>query len=841
MTQEATEPLRLRGADGPTDPFDVPDEPGTAPQLSLRMKVGLEDMRHRLELGPQQMPRLGRDDRYEVRACLGRGGMGEVYLAHDRVLDREVALKVVAARYRHSRQLRIRLLREARSLARLHHPNVLEVYDVDTTSSGELVVSIALVKGTTLAQWQVGQSLSALLDKYLAAGRGLAAAHFAGIVHRDFKPANVLIGEPDERIVVADFGLAGELRSSAIDPSECNHDQLTGESLLGTFAFMAPELLAGQVGTPATDQYAFGVALWQASCGQLPFATHARTRVPERPRGMPRWLYRVLARALAPDPTHRHSGMQDVLDALERGRARPKIALVTLGLGLVVGLLAAGWSMRAAPSCTLLHSSWSDAHAARILELPGGRHASEVFAASAAALAERAERACSAPSPSSEALGERLCLERWRDELDRRIAAFELDPDLALLDLRAYEACSPKGPVLARPVREHLAAAEVHRFELEHEAGLAEVDAALALAPTHTTGCLEGTSPERAAALLERSQLESSRSNFVAARLAIAGARDELHGCSELGELGELWVRVNIVHAKLLALDLEQPEAAALVLDGSDVTLRRLGTSGTSYLDEQLAITAGFIALRSDQPDLAIAHFERALAMLGEQPGEQLEHAKLLIDIAGAHQQAGRSDAALRAYASAERIVEDRLGADHPHTLAYRGHLALGRLIAGDTRDVEAHERLVAELDDPAQRAALHHALSRHFTDLDPERALTHAWALAAELEQLPDLAPREQAGMLTEAGQMLAHADPTRSVAMLERALGLWQDLGARDEFDLAELCLAQAHLELGRTHVAEVHALALLERAPADPLVRELAQELVDQVSGSKTRSRN
>ena len=185
-----------------------------------------------------------------------------------------------------------RLLREARAMARLVHPNVVTVHEVGS-ASGRDYIAMELVEGETLAEWLRSERRSerAILEAFIGAGRGLAAAHAAGVVHRDFKPHNVLRSR-EGRIVVTDFGLAREAQDASApgpsawpdrsDPSIARTAEgskstplagitVTG-SLLGTPAYMAPEQWCGGAVTPATDQFAFCVALWEALHGERPFA-----------------------------------------------------------------------------------------------------------------------------------------------------------------------------------------------------------------------------------------------------------------------------------------------------------------------------------------------------------------------------------------------------------------------------------------------------------------------------------------------------------------------------------------------------------------------------------------
>ena len=175
-----------------------------------------------------------------IDGCTGAGGMGVVYLAFDSRLDRQVALKCVRDRRTEPQQL----LTEARLMAQLAHPNVVSVYDV-LEAHGQLFIAMELVPGRTLRQWSSSKrTWQQVVDCFLAAGEGLSAAHEAGIVHGDVKPANILVGN-DERVRVTDFGLAS---AGAAEPD--------GTPLRGTEAYLAPEQRAGSPCDRQCDQYA---------------------------------------------------------------------------------------------------------------------------------------------------------------------------------------------------------------------------------------------------------------------------------------------------------------------------------------------------------------------------------------------------------------------------------------------------------------------------------------------------------------------------------------------------------------------------------------------------------
>jgi predicted Ser/Thr protein kinase len=295
--------------------------------------------------------------RFRLERELGAGGMGVVHAAFDPDLERRIALKVLRSATAPA-EARDRLLREARAMARLSHPNVVTVHEVGT-AGGRDFVAMELIHGETLAEWLRAQPRppAEILDAFLAAGRGLAAAHAAGIVHRDFKPHNVLRSR-DGRIVVTDFGLAREAYGAL--PPALDQTLPTGVtasaasplvgltvtgSLLGTPAYMAPEQWQGGPVTPATDQFAFCVALWEALAGQRPYPgpmlDDLRAQVARGPAALdtsriPRRVRSLLRRGLDPDPARRWPSMKALLVHLVRGQRRPGVALAIAGGALAV-------------------------------------------------------------------------------------------------------------------------------------------------------------------------------------------------------------------------------------------------------------------------------------------------------------------------------------------------------------------------------------------------------------------------------------------------------------------------------------------------------------------------
>src|SRR5713226_4366130 len=325
--------------------------------------------------------------RYVVTEKLGGGGMGVVYAAHDPELDRKVAIKLMLPLLSDSGSAsegRARLLREAQAMARLSHPNVIAVHDVGTFGE-QVFIAMEYVEGSTLSQWfaERKRTWHEVLSIFKQAGRGLAAAHAAGIVHRDFKPDNVLVGD-DGRVRVLDFGLARAAEATDGAAPEVPDAQVSAgkrESagsgmlgvavtelgkLMGTPAYMAPEQLKGQLGDARTDQFSFCVALYQALYGELPFSGESvlalldeikrrgTKQAPESVR-VPSRLRKVLLRGLSPAREDRYESMDALLHELTR--RPPEIWRRSLGaLVLLAALFAIGRSVWPKPNTEQLRS-----------------------------------------------------------------------------------------------------------------------------------------------------------------------------------------------------------------------------------------------------------------------------------------------------------------------------------------------------------------------------------------------------------------------------------------------------------------------------------------------------
>jgi tetratricopeptide (TPR) repeat protein len=420
-----------------------------------------------------ELPRGAVLGRYTILDRVGGGGMAVVYAAYDPELDRKVAIKLLRPGVSGTDSLsggRGRLLREAQALARLSHPNVIAVHDVGSYAD-QVFVAVDLVDGVTLKQWLAARPrpFREVLAMYAQAGRGLAAAHAAGLVHRDFKPDNVIV-DHDERARVLDFGLvqalgqpvdgpSGDQVRAPDAPAPLTPDRLSALDvsltqsgmLMGTPAYMSPEQLRHGRTDARTDQFSFCVALHEALYGQRPFHSATlgeqiekmqRGEVPPPPRHgrVPRRIFEVLRRGLRVKPEERYPSMDALLAELGRDPAQrmrrlgAAAATVALLLGLVLAVRAS--ERRRSHQCRgaaeQLAQAWNAERREamrRAFAATGAPYAGDAFAHAAAALDDYARRweaaridACEATRVRGEQSEERLeqrvaCLDDRREEL----------------------------------------------------------------------------------------------------------------------------------------------------------------------------------------------------------------------------------------------------------------------------------------------------------------------------------------------------------------------------------------------------------------------------------------
>jgi tetratricopeptide (TPR) repeat protein len=363
-----------------SDAAGSPDQSTVVPSPSHLNTPALSEDNERAEPLPP-LERGALVDRYVVLELAGRGGMGNVYRAYDPQLDRAVALKLVRVGATSSSSAsRERLLREAQVLARLSHPNVVAVFDAGNVGD-HVYLAMEFVAGKTLRAWLQDSRRSAreILATFLAAGEGLAAAHRAGVIHRDFKPDNLIIGE-DGRVRILDFGIArADAEKAAAGPaaeatqkdtradgsvSPLSSPLTRAGAVLGTPRYMSPEQHSGTATDQRTDQFSFCMALYEALYGTLPFpaatvgelstaARQGRFLDPPADAKVPRWIRKVLLRGLAADPDARYPSMETLLHALRQDplSAWRRRTLVLAVLAVVGALGAQWWTTRPSQIC----------------------------------------------------------------------------------------------------------------------------------------------------------------------------------------------------------------------------------------------------------------------------------------------------------------------------------------------------------------------------------------------------------------------------------------------------------------------------------------------------------
>ncbi|MEM7152455.1 MAG: serine/threonine-protein kinase [Myxococcota bacterium] len=435
----------------------------------LDARLALAQLREQL-FGRPSAVQIGR---FRLLRLLGRGAHGRVFEAEDGELRRTVALKLLSPEHGEASRPPTQL-REARSLARLSHPHVVEVFDTGVHEQ-QLWIAMELVRGVTLAQWaeqhppggrERFDRVCTILDE---AAAGLAAAHERGLIHRDFKPANVLVGN-DGRVRVADFGLA---RAGA-NPGDSlvsgwSHPSMSMTRIAGTPRYMSPEQLRGDPVDAASDQFGFAVTAWELVFGEHPFAgvspldlaEDPDLRPQEQPESslVPAPFTRALRRALSPTPAARFASMQELRRALKR-RPTPRRWWVLAGAVVTAGALGLGWTT--APSVTPVTCHEDTARArfatvwspARRSTLQASLQATD--ADGAAALVGRIERQVERYADAWVEQDLATCRARWVDEsiddarFDARAAC--LRDGLSTLSALLARLETPDTPAVARAI-----------------------------------------------------------------------------------------------------------------------------------------------------------------------------------------------------------------------------------------------------------------------------------------------------------------------------------------------------------------------------------------------------
>jgi tetratricopeptide (TPR) repeat protein len=726
--------------------------------------------------------------RYQIRGLLGAGAMGVVYKAHDPELDRSVALKLLHPELASDDAVAsAHLLAEAQALAKMRHPNVVTVYDAGT--HGDLVfVAMELVDGHTLRQWLAARrSWREVARLFVAAGHGLAAAHALGIVHRDFKPENVLIGDAGE-VCVSDFGLARPVGS--------------GGEIAGTPKYMAPEQRAGGASDPGADQYSFCVAFEEALEG---------TRAPA-------WVRAIIKRGRSKDPAARFASIDALLAQLRKQSSRRRRGLVVLAVG---GLLAgtvgiSRWALDASPpSCRFereLDGVW-DGGRRRAVESAFSRsdpilgtvaaeqaaHALDEYATAWTRMRTEACEAASARTQTDRLVDLRMsCLDRRRTELGALVRVFEAaDRDVvrkavtAARTLEPLAECANTRALLARHPMSPEARARM--TEWSQQLATSRSDAAvgryrpareLAARVAADARALGAREIEAEAMLLDG----TCSDKLAEPERAGAAYRDAALAAESTGN-DDLAARARVLRVKPAA-DLRKFEDGHEHVRAARAAIERAG--GSPPLAELLATHEAILLAAEDKPEDARARFQTALEIALRHYGANDPMT------ARAHNNLGGSQMALGKYADAqasyERALEIRrrvLGDQHPDVGT--SHQSLGQVLSfqGKTEPALAQFRLALAIneasfgvDHPSASRALH-GIAGELVNLG-----RYDEALAMQRRLLGVLAPVPNA---------------QRQVALVHNSIAdVLELLGRRDEA-LAEYQIAIAMREklLGRDHV--------------------------------------
>ena len=790
--------------------------------------------------------------RYLVLGVLGAGAMGVVYLAYDPELDRKVAVKLLRPDpTQDAAEDRARLLREAKAMAQITDPHVVAVYDAGTFGD-RVFVAMEHVPGETLSAWakREPRSWRAVVALFAACGRGLAAAHAAGVVHRDFKPDNVLVS-PDGRAKVTDFGLARAI-ASAVEAAPLSPDSAPAPTtvtatgaLRGTPAYMAPEQLRGEVADARADQFGFGVALHEALTGERPFrgASVAELRATvlagarELPalRPLPGAVRRIVERTLRPRPEERFATMTDAVDALEKATARRAAWPIAGAACLAVAALVAGRATRApATPCAGAGDGgalvWPSAtrdsvHAAfAATRAPFAEDAWNVvdgaLSSYVKAYAARRVEACEATRVRGEQSDEMLdlrmqCLDaRLAEttslvkELGRADAKVVARAAVGAVSLPSLELCADRAFLRARVALPSDPATRAKVSEREKTLADARTatrfgDAARAsslLDQVEQDARTLGYAPLEAAALDARGAIQFETGDATAGERSLYAALALAEKAHDDDLAARVWTRLADVTSTIHGLGRKDEGAHLMVL--ASAAIERAGNPWEQRLHfEQLA---GLVAKELGQVDDAIRHHEAAVALAAEKLGE--EH----YEVGSCHiylaQDLRRSVSFARAeehYLRGLRIVERTLGPNHPRMAKVHHDLAVlyGILRRFDdaTASFARAERVLA-LTAPASHrdvAQLEHSVGETLLLAErPRDALPHLErARTIGAETLPADHPL-QASIASALGRAKLDAgDPRAARPDLERALAMYEHfpeeppMRADTEFAMARL----------------------------------------------------
>lgn len=774
---------------------------------------------------------------YVLGPVIGSGGMGVIYSAIDAKLHRKVAIKVIrgqqsaaVADYASSR-----LVREARTMARLSHRNVVTIYQVGTIDD-QVYVAMEFIDGQTLTQWLETErpTWRQALEVMVQAGRGLEAAHAAGVVHRDFKPDNILIGR-DGRVLVTDFGLARAQRlldaapPSSVDLPKDANLTMTG-AIMGTPVYMSPEQHEGRPSDERSDQYSYCITLHEALYQQRPFAGESwddlavakeNGNISPIPSGtrVPRWLRAIIVRGLSVNPADRFPGMKDVLGLIDAQRARRRgfmvvgIAGAVAAATAVVAVATSRSTVDAVVACNAgserIAAIWSDGHQQKARAAFFGTkrpfaeaswsHASATLNAYSTAWTTMYRDACEAThtrrEQSERLLDRRMsCLRRREQELQAVVDLFVAadatvvsEAAEAVNGLSRIQDCAPTEAMSAaaaenRPADDH---ARVER--ISGELARAKALAATAKAPEAmviaervvTEARASGFAAVEAEALVLVGRLEAAAGKFNEARDVLVRAtgvaeraRDVALRASALVEL----VYIEGFELRKYAEAHVWARLAATAIEGSE---------GLTLLEARLFGHRGTVFFAEGRYKEARDALAQAVGMLRRILGpNHIEVAVTSDRLGSALLKLGSTDEAMSYHRAAIEILSKTLGETHIQVADAVNSLGNALSQAGDLEAAAAEYRRALSIWQQAVgpahgRTAVGHSNLGSIALLrgDHDTALRELEsALAVETKTLGASHP-SLAETLTAIGEIhLARNTGAAGVPYLERALEIWK-----------------------------------------------------------------
>lgn len=826
--------------------------------------------------------------RFSLLEAIGQGGMGRVYAAYDPQLDRRVALKVLLEPDADDGQSR--LVREAHALARLAHPNVVAVHEVGVEGD-QCFVAMEFVEGLTLRQWlaqnpverrDVKQALRLLSQ----AGRGLAAAHTAGIVHRDFKPGNVLIGD-DGRVRVADFGLArvaaagtvGEADApvSPLNASVMSSSPLTATgSLAGTPGYMAPEQWYGHALDHRTDQFAFCCVAWEVAFGVRPFDADTPSKrleriangTPTRGHGPTPFaeLEGILLRGMRAEPEKRHRSLEELLDRLAphiEDQSRRRTAAVMIAAASAIAVASLGlWVVRSSQAteqicsgaASYMQGVWDDARRRSVRDAMLGTnlaYAQGVWERTKSALdfyaaqwVEMHTNTCEATAvrreQSEQVLDLRMaCLQRASAGLGAAVSVLAgADSGVVgnahkvVADLTPLATCADVDALLSGvlPPSEADAAVvdEVGRLVLDsraqHEAGRYQVAADL---QQRARGRLEGVEhpPTVLDLQLATAATADALGEYDKAKNELLGGLDIATNASDHDAMQRIATElVYLLSVRKQEID-EAQRYGELAL-----RLSEPGSRGRAA-----AHAAAGSALYTDGKNAqAVVEFEQAI-QIGTQlrPPPSVELAEWRQRQAGVLRALSRLSAAEQEYRAAIEIMERELGADHPEIAEPVGNLGLllgqrGRLDEAETalrRALSTKEAALGENHPGVAKWAsnLGNVLRKLGRFREAEEALRHALSIHEAT-----VGPRDRLVAFTciSLGYLLLFDERyVEAVPYFERARGILVDKFGADYPYLGNVWngLARTYLALSEHELAGAAATRALAVLESNDMRRD------------------